>query len=202
MVSLSNRAFTEDIGEIPSENNLQRSPGRLGPLNISRAVFRQAIGRRSKAISRPCSSGASNSQPTAVDYQIEIPDRHLAARASRPWPGLKGQQAWNKDITVKISIPIIKKNVGKFAILITVRYNNGQIHKIDCPCIYFGATNVKPAPPSLFYRTCIVAFACFPFYYWIQYFKAYIDHKIDSLSASLPRLESGPENNDNRHTPS
>jgi hypothetical protein len=111
-------------------------------------VAGQAIGRRSKAISRPCSLDAANSRPTAVDYQTEILDRNLAARASRPWPGLSGQQAWKKDITVKISIPIIKKNVGKFAILATVRYNNGQIHKVDCRCVYFGATNVKPAPPS------------------------------------------------------
>jgi hypothetical protein len=55
---------------------------------------------------------------------------------------------------------------------------------------------------SVYVRICTILFACFPFYYWIQYFKAYIDHKIDSLSASSPRIESGQENNDNRHTPS
>ena len=56
--------------------------------------------------------------------------------------------------------------------------------------------------PSLFYRTCIVVFACFPFYYWIQYLKAYVDHKIDSLAVSSPRTESEQENDDNQHTPS
>jgi len=67
-----------------------------------------------------------------------------------------------------------------------------------CAGIFFIADKYIP---SVYYRIYIILFACFPFYYWIQYFKAYIDYKIDSLSASLPRIESGQENNDNQHTP-
>lgn len=55
---------------------------------------------------------------------------------------------WKQDVMVKMRIPIIRKSVGKFSIVITVRYNNKQIYKINSSCIYIGATNVKPAQKS------------------------------------------------------
>jgi len=68
-----------------------------------------------------------------------------------------------------------------------------------CAVIFFIADSYVS---SVYFRICTIVFACFPFYYWIQYLKAYIDYKIDSVSAFLPRNESGRENDDNQPIPS
>ena len=43
---------------------------------------------------------------------------------------------------------------------------------------------------SLYFRIYVVFFACIPFYFWIKYFKNYIDHKIDSSVISPPKHQS------------
>ena len=51
--------------------------------------------------------------------------------------------AWQKDIVVKIRIPNIKNNVGKFPINLIVLDKNNELHTISIPCVYIGEINVR-----------------------------------------------------------
>lgn len=52
-------------------------------------------------------------------------------------------EPWKKDVLIRVNVPIIRENVGKFLIVMTVRQAHGQVDTIRSPCLYIGRPTAR-----------------------------------------------------------